>query len=151
MVVGRPCGSLPREVVGGMRWAIGGFLVLHGLGHSMGVLGAWTKVEVGFTDRPWILPGEISVRGPVGRAWALLWLVAIVAWVAAGLGVISDQDWWQPLAAVGAVASLLAIVPWWNTVPAGARLGGAIVDLVAIGVLAGPWRETLIERFLAGG
>lgn len=113
-----------------MRWLVGGFFMLHGLGHAMGFGEAWTKLDMGFADRSWIF-GDAMVESGVGRAWGVLWLIALVAWVAVGLGVFSRAEWWEALALSAAVVSLVAIVPWWNAVPVGARLG-ALVDVVVI-------------------
>jgi hypothetical protein len=44
---------------------------------------------------------------------------------------------------VQAVVSLIVIVPWWNTVVAGAKAGAAFDGLVLI-ALSLPWRESVI-------
>lgn len=128
-----------------MRWVIGIFFVLHGIGHSMGFLAAWTRVEVGFSDAPWILPGDVAVKSPVGAAWGVLWAVALVGWVAAGIGVLSRSDSWETLAIASAIASLAAILPWWRTVPGGAK-AGALVDVVVLVGLLTPWGRDLADR-----
>jgi hypothetical protein len=39
--------------------------------------------------------------------------------------------------------SLLAIIPWWNTVVPGAKVG-ALFDLITVIALLPPWREQLM-------
>ena len=59
-------------------------------------------------------------------------------------GVILRQEWWPALAMVGSLLSLVVIVPWWNTVPPGAKLG-AVFDVIIIAVLASPLRGQIIK------
>jgi len=71
-----------------VRWLVGISFVMHGLGHTMGLLAAWTRVDVGFTDDPWIFLDDVHVQDLLGRAWGMPWLVALVGWVGAGLVVL---------------------------------------------------------------
>lgn len=128
-----------------MRWAVGIFFMLHGLGHTMGFLAAWTHVDVGFDDTPWILTGDVRIRSPIGWAFGMLWLVAMAGWVVAGWGVIDGAEWWPALAKGAAVVSLAAIVPWWNTVPTGARLG-VLADVVILAGLLSTWGRDIADR-----
>ncbi len=117
------------------RYLLAIALIGHGIGHVMGFLAAWTKLPMGFSKVPWVLPGGFTINSAVGRAFGLLWLVAMIGFIGAGLGVLGiavQQDWWRPLALASAVISLVAIVPWWNTV--GPKLGPLLFDLI---VLAG--------------
>lgn len=78
-------------------WAylFGGFLVIHGVGHAAGL---WMG----------------------NRIFAAVWLVGLAGFVAAGLaflGVVVPREWWRALAVASAVVSLVAVVPWWRSVP----------------------------------
>jgi hypothetical protein len=126
------------------KMLIGVVIVLHGLGHLAGVAAAFAKGGAGFTDKPWILPGKVSYRGPVGKAWALIWLAAAGLLVAAGIGLMLGAAWWPTLASVGAIVSLVAIVPWWNTVVPGAR-AGALLDVALLVALLGPWKDQVLN------
>jgi hypothetical protein len=121
------------------RWVVIIVLLAHGIGHIMGFLAAWTTVPMGFTDRPWLFSDTITVESAVGRAFGLLWLVAMIAFLGAVFGLIGHQVWWRPLLIAAAVISLAAILPWWNTVTAGARFGAVLVDLVILIALLPPW------------
>jgi hypothetical protein len=127
-----------------LRLILAVILIAHGLGHIMGFLAAWTNVPMGFTDRSWLLSTGVTVQSALGKAFGLLWLVALVALVGAGLGVWLRADWWPTLAIVGSVISLLAILPWWNTVAPSPRIWASLVDIVTIAVLLVPsWRDQL--------
>jgi len=118
-----------------VRWLVGIFFIMHGLGHTMGFLASWTGVDVGFSDDPWIFPGDIHIRSPIGKAYGMLWLVALFGWTVTGLGVLDGAEWWPALAKGSAVVSLTAIVPWWRTVPMGAWLGALADVVVFVGLL----------------
>lgn len=120
-----------------MRTLLGVFFVLHGLAHTVGILATWTRVEVGFRDALWLLPGRVRLRGPIGSAFGAVWLVALVGWVVAGVGAIAGAEWWPALAVSSAVVSLAAMVPWWDAMPPGVRLG-ILADVVVIIALLSP-------------
>jgi hypothetical protein len=119
--------------------------IMHGIGHSMGFLESWTRINVGFADRPWILPGAVAIDSAIGRVFGVLWLLAMVGFVAAGWGVLTRADWWQALAIASAAVSLIAIVPWWSTVPPGASYGGTLVSVLTLVALLGPWRDPIVQ------
>lgn len=122
-----------------LRLVVAVILVMHGLGHVMGFSAAWTPAKMGLSDRPWIFSPGITIDTPVGRTFGLLWLVAMIGFVASGLGLLFFQGWWPQLAVASAFISLVAILPWWGTVPAGARYGAVLVDLLVLVLLLGPW------------
>lgn len=117
----------------------------HGLGHLTGFLTAWTRLPAGFTDAPWILPGDVRMQSLIGRVFGLLWLAAMAVLVAAGVGVLARQPWWPQVAIAGAALSLIVIVPWWNTVVAGARYGGTAFNLLVLIALLPPWSDKVVQ------
>lgn len=129
-----------------LRWAIIVVLLAHGVGHMMGFLAAWTTIPMGFNTNPWLLSSHVTVQSAVGRAFGLLWLVALVGFVGATIGLITDQGWWRGLAIAAAFISLVAIVPWWNTVTPGSRLGAVLVDVVIIAALLPAWGDQIVQR-----
>jgi hypothetical protein len=120
-----------------MRTLMGAFFVLHGLAHTVGILGTWTRVDVGFRDEPWLLPGRVRLRSPIGYAFGAVWLVALIGWVVAGAGAIAGTEWWPALAVGSAVVSLAAMVPWWGAMPPGVRLG-VLANVVVVVALLSP-------------
>jgi hypothetical protein len=128
-----------------LRWFIIIVLLAHGVGHVMGFMAAWTPVPMGFTDRPSLLSDTITIQSAAGRAFGLLWMLALVAFLAAVFGLIGHQEWWRALVIAAAVISLAAILPWWNTVTAGPRFGAVLVDLLILVALLPPWGAQIIR------
>ncbi len=120
-----------------MRQLMGAFFILHGLGHAVGVLACWTRIDVGFRDTLWMLPGRVTLRSPVGVAFGGLWLLALVGWVVAGAGALTGTEWWPALAVASAVVSIAAMAPWWDAMPPGVRLG-LLADVVVLLALVSP-------------
>lgn len=114
-------------------------LMAHGLAHLSGFIAAWSAADVGFSTSWMFLSSELSLHSSVGKLFGLLWLAATGTLVAAGAGVLWQRSWGAPLALSGALISLAVILPWWNTVPPGAKLG-ALFDLLLLVVLWSPSR-----------
>ena len=127
-----------------VRWLFAAPLILHGIAHISGFIGSWTSNLAGFVERPWILSSTVTLRDPIGRAFGLLWLVALISLVGAGLGLIFGQDWWPSLTVIGAALSLIVILTWWNTVPPGAKVGAAF-NLLVIILLLLPLKSRILE------
>lgn len=119
-------------------------LIMHGLANLAGFFEAFGGARRGFNDRPWIFSPGVKLQSAIGRLFGVLWLLSTLGLVGAGLGAIFHQDWWVSAATGGAVCSLLAILPWWNTVVPGARFA-AFFDLAVIGVLLSPLRQVISE------
>jgi hypothetical protein len=126
-----------------IKYAIVLILLAHGAGHAMGFLAAWTRLPMGFVDRPWVFGGDVKIETPIGRAFGLFWLGALGGFVAAGIGVLLRQGWWSVSVFWGAVVSIVAILPWWNTITPSARVWPILVDVLALAVLLGPWRDQI--------
>ncbi len=114
-----------------LRWLMVIILIGHGIGHVTGFLNAWTTLPMGFGDTPWIFGGDFTATSALGKAWGLLWLVATIAFVGAGLGLWFRQPWWVAMASAAAAISLVAVVPWWNSIIWGARVG-ALLDVALL-------------------
>jgi hypothetical protein len=118
-------------------------LLFHGGGHALGFLAAWTRLPMGFTDRPWVFGGDVKIDTAVGRVFGLIWLVALVGFIAAGVGALVGQEWWGVAAFWSSLISIVAIVPWWNTVTPNARIWPILVDVLILAALLGPWRDQI--------
>jgi hypothetical protein len=128
----------------------------HGIGHVVGVMGSWTEwrvfPELPFNESPWILPGDIYMQSAVGKAFGILWLIATVGFFAAAFGLMTGQSWWSAIAVIASFASLLAVIPWWNSITPGimSKRSAVLVDIVIIVALLGPWKDGLLARLSAG-
>ncbi len=111
------------------RYAIAGFLVLHGIGHSGGF---W------FFSKSWVSPALAG--NPVRLALVAVWLVAMVMFLAAGVGFLQTQGWWRGLAVAASIVSLIVSVLYIQS-PA---FNAAVADVV---ILAG----LLVVKFPPAG
>lgn len=130
-----------------IRYLVAFVVIMHGLAHITGPLGFWGSGEQAFADRPWIFSSGLTARSGVGRAFAVVWILAVVGLVAAGLGLAFGREWWSTLALAAAAVSLVAIVPWLKAVPPGAW-AGALFDLLILAALLPPWAGR-IQEFLS--
>jgi hypothetical protein len=118
-------------------------LLIHGVAHISGFRASWTAHDSGFKDRPWILSAGGTLQSPIGRVFGILWLVASAAFLVAGLGLLFSQLWWPTVAVPAAILSLVVILPWWNAVPLGSKIGAAF-DVLVLVVLFSPLRDSLL-------
>jgi hypothetical protein len=121
-------------------------LLGHGIGHVMGLLASWTNLPMGFTESPAIFSPQIHIQSPIGKTFGILYLITMVAFVGAGIGLFTEQSWWTTLAVAASVLSLIAIIPWWNTFTPGSKQAAVLVDLIVIAALLGPWKDELLSR-----
>jgi hypothetical protein len=126
-----------------LRIIIALILLAYGVGHVMGMLGAWTSIPSGLSSGHWLLSSTVTIDSALGRAFSLLWLLAMIGTVSAALGLLFQQAWWQPLAVASAILSLVAIGPWLNVMPVGSAIGAVLVDVIVLVGLLGPWHESL--------
>ncbi len=120
-------------------------LFLHGIGHAMGLI---PILGLGGTEtwnaQSWLLTGLIgdTFSRIIGFA---LFGAALAGFVGAALGLMDwlvPHDWWQTLALVSAVISLVAIVLFWNAFVMlfPNKIGAIAVDVaVLIGLLVVNW------------
>lgn len=127
-----------------LRWGLAGVLVLHGIGHIMFPATVWADGAMGFTESPWLLPGALTMQSPAGQISAGIWLVALVLFLAAAIGLVRGASWWAPTVLTAAVLSLLVLVLWWNTITPESRVWVALVDGAIIVALAGPWKAKVL-------
>jgi len=122
-----------------LRFLIGGLLIVHGLitvAQSLGVFGrstepenpAWLNWWPTPVGRSWLL-GSLGLEG-TAFSWLVgaLWVVGGIAFLGAGFGVLTHHEWWRTLAVVGALASLVVLVPYFHPLY-------AFVTVLNIGIL----------------
>jgi hypothetical protein len=113
---------------------------MHSLANIGGVVAFLTNAQAGFADLPWIFSKDVRRHSLIGRIFGIVWLLSVAGLIASGVGVIFQQEWWRWLAILSCALSLVAIVPWWKTVPPGARFG-AFFDLLVIILLSFFYRK----------
>src|SRR2546425_11280473 len=101
-----------------MRLIVGLILIAYGLAHTLGFVTPW---RIGPGKRaPYnttILNGLVDL-GEIGiRAMGILWLVAALAFVAAGIGVIAASSWGGVVTLYAALFSLILSIIRWPAFP----------------------------------
>ncbi len=117
---------------------------LHGLAHLSGFFASWLGSSTGYTDEPWLLSDSVRLTSPIGRVFGLLWLVSSILLVGSAVRILVMPGVWPVLPITGCVLSVIVIVPWWNTVPPGARFG-ALFDIGMLALLLSSFQPQLIQ------
>ena len=131
-------------------------LIGHGIGHIMGFIETWTKwqpfSDPAFNASPWILPGDVYIESAIGKLFGIFWLLSMLGFFAAGIGLVANQPWWATVAIVASILSLIAVVPCWNTFTPGimSKTSAVVVDIIVIIALLGPWKDN-VQRLLGAG
>ena len=112
------------------RLLVAVMLVMHGLSHIIWFLAAWTSVPTGVGDGSWILPGEITIRGRIGKALGLLALLVVVVFTTAGLMLLAGIETWNGVANIGVFLSYAVVVPWLRQGPGSWALTSVIANIV---------------------
>jgi hypothetical protein len=123
-----------------VRLLVIGVLVVHGLGHSLGVIGGWGIVRLqGGSSDSWILSPILGAR-VTGLLEGVVWAIPMIGFVVAAAGLWMGADWWRPVAIVSAVVSLFAIGLFWDQLVATSKIGAIAVDLaVLVGLVVAHW------------
>ena len=113
-------------------------LVMHGLSHILWFLAAWTSVHTGVGDGPWVLPGAVTIRSPIGKMLGLLALIVVVVFIAAALMLLASLPSWREVANIGVFLSYGAVVPWLRQSPGSWGLTSVAANIVLMFLLALP-------------
>ena len=128
-----------------LRILLAGILLVHGIGHVLGIMAAMQLTNVkGWSSKSWLLTRIIGE--PASRIISfLLFLTAMIGFIGAALalmGWLLPHEWWRPLSAVSAVTSLIALGLFWNAFPSffPNKIGAITVDVaVLVGLLILDW------------
>jgi hypothetical protein len=127
-----------------LRFLIPAVLIVHGVGHTMGILPALGLASTDtWHSRSRLLTPVLGDKA--ARAISvILWLVAVLGAIGAGLGAFGlpvTQSSWRTLAVVSAIVSLVGLVLFWNAFSAFFNKAGAIgVDVASlVGILMLNW------------
>jgi hypothetical protein len=120
-------------------------IAMHGIGHVIWFLAAWTPVRAGVGDSAWSLPGQVTIRSPLGRVWGLLALAAMLAFLAAAAALLGGTASWRGLTFIGIVLSFVAVAPWRRQSPGSTWLMAILADLVLLFLLALPLSVEMLQ------
>ena len=115
------------NVPGYVRWPFAVLLVAHGAVHVLGFIWAFDAAEIAGLGGPSLVIVDLESGHPAVLAFGVLWLVALVALMIAGVGVALGTSWSIPLTGVAAGISLVVTVLWWSDAWVGALLSGIIL------------------------
>lgn len=125
------------------RMVIALVLLAHGIGHSMGPLQVFKVATVNplWDGDSWILGRVVGPTAAQGLG-VILWAIALVGFVVAAAVFVGwlPTGWWQPVAIVSSVASLIGLVLFPAAFPVLSTIGAAAVDVaVLVAVLGFHW------------
>jgi hypothetical protein len=118
---------------------------MHGIGHVIWFLAAWTPVKAGFLGGRWILPGNVTIGGPMGKIWGLMALPVVALFVAAAMALLTQSMTWRQLANSGVILSFAVVVPWIRQAPGRSAISAVIADLVLMILIALPLSVDLVS------
>ncbi|HTP24419.1 MAG TPA: hypothetical protein VMK12_02015 [Anaeromyxobacteraceae bacterium] len=128
-----------------MRIVIAIVLLAHGVAHLVGFVVPWRLATL--PDVPYrstILGGRIEV-GDIGvKALGVLWLIAALAFAAAGAEVLWHASSWRSHVIVAATASLALCIAGWPDARIGVAVNVALIAMLALGARAG-WLARLCQ------
>lgn len=130
-----------------VRWPLAALLVAHGAIHVLGLLRAFGAAAVEEIGGPTLFIAEAAPGEPASVAFGFLWLVSMLALIAAGIGVARRKTWGLPLAGIGSVMSLISTIVWWSSAWIGAVLSGAILVFCTVAILS----PATSKRMASGG
>jgi hypothetical protein len=118
----------------------------HGIGHLTGPLFSNGVKIGGMSDGPWVLSRTQMMAGKVGKAWSAFWIAALVLFVVSSVGAFMGESWWRDWAVIGAVVSIVAMVPWWNSILIGAK-AGVLLNIAILLVVPFGWGQGIVDFF----
>jgi hypothetical protein len=113
-----------------MKYAIVALLAIHGLIHAVGFAGTWGLAQFeGASQTPTNFV-TVEADGTALKFIGLLWIVALVAFLAAAALLVTDGGAWRPVAVGAAVISMVPVTLWWKNAPMGALANALVVAAV---------------------
>ncbi len=131
-----------------LRVVVSLVLIIHGIGHWMGILTATQIIKTdSWHSRSWLLTDPLG--DSTARMIALaLWVITFIGFVAAGAGAWGfgpTQGSWRTIAVVSAVLSLVTLALFWNAfaVLFPNKIGAIAVNVVTlVAILLANWPPT---------
>lgn len=121
-----------------LRFLIGLFIVLHGLVHlwyfTLSQKLVEFKPEMGWTGKSWMFTNILG--DPTTRMLAsVLYVLAAIAFVVSGAGILLRAEWWRPVLVGAAIFSSAIIFLLWDGEMQWIVQKGLIGLLISVGIL----------------
>ena len=118
-----------------MKIAFAAFLFIHALAHGVGFLTVSGLVKD--PDQPseptFLLTGFESGHW-VFKVMSVIWLIGLVGFVVAGIGVVNETDWALTAIVAATILSTILSLIWVKSAPF-----GLVANLIVIAVILVPW------------
>jgi hypothetical protein len=113
------------------RYVIVLIVLVHGIGHVLFLSPFLGITQWGQTTHSWLLTTAV---GPAATrvTGALLWLLVVIGFSAAGIGLVGQFAWWRSLAVVSAGVSVLSLILFAGGSSAQPILSAAAMDVVIL-------------------
>ena len=118
-----------------MKIAFAVFLLIHALAHGVGFLTVSGLVKN--SDQPsdpTFLLTRFAPEHRVFKIMAVIWLIALVGFAIAGIGVLAEASWAFTATVAAAILSTILSVIWVKSAPF-----GVVANLIVIAALVVPW------------
>lgn len=103
----------------------------HGIGHILFLIPLISSASWGQAAQSWLL-GDGGLAKGLG---ALIWLVALVGFLAAAFGIFRETAWWQTAAVVSAAVSTAGLVLFWTRPSTSPAISALIFNLLILAAL----------------
>ncbi len=109
-------------------------LIIHGIIHLMGFIVYWNKrdLEGGMKYKTTLLNGRWDLEDRSMKWFGVLWLLSMIGFIVTGVGLATEQPWWQFLLVPVTILSLVVCVLDWGYAYAGAALDIVILILLVL-------------------
>jgi hypothetical protein len=122
-----------------MRTAAAIFVAMHGVGHVIWFMCAWTPSVLGKIRRAGFLSNP---NGMAGKALGVISLIALIGFAVSAWGIWTEVPWWPPLLVGSVAVSVPVLLAFWN--PVGTVSFNALLADIALGAATlMPWGERL--------
>ncbi len=111
-----------------LRVLLGVLVGAHGIGHILFLMPLVSSTNWGQSAQSWLL-GEGGLAKIVG---IVIWLVALLGFLAAAFGIFREAAWWQTAAIVSAVISTVGLVLFWSKPATSPAISALVFNLLIL-------------------
>ncbi len=106
-------------------------ILMHGIGHVLFLAPCLGITQWGQSAHSWLLSRALG-DVPTRLIGCLLWLLVVVGFASAGVGLLSQGAWWRIVADCSAGVSLLALALFASSSSAQPILSAALMDVAIL-------------------
>ena len=103
----------------------------HGLGHILFLASSLGIADWGQATRSWLLGSGGLARG----LGSVIWIAAMVGFLAAAVGIFGESTWWRTAAIVSSVVSAVGLVLFWSSPAQSPVILALIFNVLVLGTL----------------